>query len=317
MTDARYAGLDVGATNTRAVVADSGGKLHGRARRRTPQADGRTVTAAVVRTLREACEDAAVGPEDLVSVGVGTLGPVDTDAGAVVEPPNLPAERIDLADPLVGATGADVHLRNDAIAGVVGERRFTDAPVNTVYLTISSGVGAGACVDGNVLSGWRGNAAEMGHVVVDTEGTMTCGCGGAGHWEAYAGGENVPGYARHLHETEDIETTLDLDAESLHAPAVFAADGRGDPLGETVVERLVRWNTLGVAALVHAFAPELVSIGGAVALENSERVVDPVRERLPDLLATEPPELRVTPLGEDVVVRGALALVLPDGTEAR
>ncbi|MFC7226439.1 ROK family protein [Salinirubellus salinus] len=315
MTDARYAGIDVGATNTRAVVADASGSLVGRARRRTPQADGPTITEAIVWTLREACDDAALDPHALTAVGVGTLGPLDTDAGAVVGPPNLPADRFELVDPLVEATGAEVRLRNDAVAGVVGERRFTDAPENTVYLTLSSGVGAGACVDGNVLSGWQGNAAEMGHVVVDSEGTLTCGCGGAGHWEAYAGGENIPTYARHLHATEGLDTDLDLD--SLDAAGVFAADERGDPLGEAVVDRLVRWNTHGVATLVHAFAPEVVSLGGAVALENSERVVDPVRERLPDLLATAPPTVRVTTLGEDVVVRGALALVLPGSDETR
>lgn len=310
MTDARYAGIDVGATNTRAVVADATGATLGRARDRTPHADGATITEGILATLRRACDTAGVSPAALEAVGIGSLGPLDAAAGAVVGPPNLPAERFELVDPVADLTGAHVELRNDAVAGVVGERRFAGAPENVVYLTISSGVGAGACVDGNVLSGWRGNAAEMGHVVVDPEGTLDCGCGGAGHWEAYVSGENIPTYARHIHETEGVDTELTFDA--LDAEAVFAAEARSDPLAELVVSRVARWNALGVATLVHAFAPEVVSVGGAVALNNPRRVVDPVRERLPSLLVTSPPELRPTPLGEDAVLRGALALVLPE-----
>lgn len=309
MVATRYAGVDLGATNVRAVVADATGEQCGRARTATPQTEGRDITDAVLGTLRDACTVAGIDVTSLGGVGVGSMGPVDTEAGWVY-PVNVRADGVELVAPLADLTGAEVHLRNDAVAGVLGERRFADAPENTVYLTLSSGVGAGACVDGNVLSGWQGNAAEMGHVVVDSDGTLECGCGGAGHWEAYASGENIPTYARHLHESEGIETALDVG--SMDAAAVFAAEERGDPLGEAVVERLVRWNSHGVAALVHAFAPEVVSIGGAVALENSEQVVDPVRERLPELLATAAPTVRVTPLGEDVVVRGALALALPD-----
>lgn len=317
MSDARFAGVGFGVTNTQALVATASGRVLGRARAPTPKsADGDTVAAGVVAVLEEACAAAGTAPETLTAVGVGAAGSTDTADPAVVDSVNHPAGAVPLRAPIADRSGdGRVTLCNDAVAGVLGERRFADAPENTVYLALSSGVGAGACVDGHVLTGWWGNAAEVGHVVVDSTEALSCGCGGAGHWEAYAGGENLPRYARHLHGTEDLETTLDPD--SIDAADLFAAAERGDTLAETVLERLARWNALGVAALVHAYAPEVVSVGGAVALGNPGRVVDPVRERLPDLLAVEPPALRVTPLGEDVVVRGALALALPDGNETR
>jgi glucokinase len=322
-----YAAVDLGATNTRALVAGPDGDERGRARRSTPQADGATVAAAVVATLEAACGAAGVAPGDLEAVGVGSIGPLDADAGAVVDPPNVPAERIDLVDALHDRTGAPVTLENDAVAGIRGERRFTDCPEHAVYLTLSTGVGAGVAVDDHVLRGRRGNAAEVGHLTLVPDG-RPCGCGGTGHWEAYCSGSGIVAHARDLaaagHETG-------LDAEHLDAPAVFEAttpeavlaavtagtdaappDIEADPLATHVLADAVRLNARGVAALAHAYAPELVSIGGAVALSNPGTVVDPVADLLDEaVLAVPAPDIRVTPLGADGGLRGALASVLP------
>lgn len=311
-----YAGVDLGATNLRAAVADAEGSILGEARRSTPRGpDGRAVTDAVVATLEGACRDAGVGPAELSAVGVASIGPLDRTAGAVVDPPNLPdgVERVDLTAPVAELVGSGrVSLHNDAVAGVLGERQFGDAPDNAVYLTISSGVGAGACVDGHVLAGRNGNAAEMGHLTVDPGGLMPCGCGGAGHWEAYCGGRNLPAYAARLRETEGLETSLPLQDGDIDAADVFAAAG-DDPLADVVVERVARWNALGVAALVHAYDPAVVAVGGAVALENERLVVDPIRERVEAHLAVPAPTIRPTTLGESAVVRGAIAGAMTGG----
>jgi glucokinase len=306
-----YAGVDLGATKIRAAVGDADGTILGEDRRPTPtNTTGQAVTDTILASLRAACDAAGAAPTELQAVGVGSLGPLDTDRGVVVDPPNVAGvEEIALRDPLSAAIGEGiVRVQNDAIAGVVAERAYgEDTPDNVVYLTISSGIGAGVCVDGRVLQGWRGNAGEVGHLTLDPDGEMTCGCGGAGHWEAYCSGENIPRYARHLHETGEYETDLALD--SLTAADVFAA--RDDELAAAVVDRVARWNTLGVANVVDAFAPEVVAVGGAVALNNPERVLDPVRNRLADHIVGSVPDLRTTTLGAAVVVRGALASVTP------
>lgn len=299
----RYAGVDVGATTLQAVVGDGDCTVLAREERPTPAGpDGEAVAGAVRATLEEACAGAAVDPTALEGVGVGSMGPLED---GVAHPPNLPGvERIDVAGPLADvAASDDVTVLNDAVAGVVGERHAADpAPGNVVYLTISTGLGAGACVDGHVLRGRHGNAAEVGHLVLDPDGTMTCGCGGSGHWEAYCSGRNVPRYARELHEGE--ETTLAIDGDP-GAADVYAAAGE-DAFATRVVGRVTDWNVLGVANLVHAFAPESVVVGGSVALENPGRVVAPLRERVPERLAIPPPTIRPATLGHDAVAVGAL-----------
>lgn len=312
-----YAGVDLGASNLRTVVADADGTRGGVERRGTPQGPtADAVTEAVLDAIRSACDDAGVPPTSLRAVGIGSIGPLDQTAGAVARSVNLPDElgRISLTEPVAALVDSDaVYLHNDAVAGVLGERLHGGAPADVAYLTISSGIGVGACVDGRVLSGRGGNAGELGHVTVDPDGALRCGCGGRGHWEAYCSGSGVPRFAEHLHEVDPVETAVPVGGDEFSAADVFAHAG-DDRFADHVVERVARYNALGVATIVHAYAPQLVTVGGAVALENPDLVLDPIRDRLPDLVVADAPPLRATELGEDVVVRGALASAMTGGT---
>lgn len=313
---ATYAGVDLGATNVRAVVADADGEVLGSDRRRAPHGPtGLTVTEAVLDTLKAACEAASVDPTGIAAVGIAAAGRLDLAEG-LIEPTNIPVDRIPLTGPVSNLVDTEeVYLHKDVAAGVIGERFHSKRnPDDMVYITISSGIGAGITVDGSVLSGWDGNAGEVGHLTVDPEGRRTCGCGCDGHWEAYCSGANIPAYARLLwRDAGRPETTLPIESEGFDAPDVFAHADR-DAFASDVVSRLAEWNALGVTNVVHAYAPLVVSIGGAVALNNESLVVDPIRERLDELVMVNVPEVRLTTLGDDVVVRGALASALTGGT---
>ncbi|MFC3957841.1 ROK family protein [Halovivax cerinus] len=314
-----YAGIDLGATNLRAVVGDPAGESLAIRRRRTPQGpSGIDVTEAVLETLRDACIETGIEPASIDAAAIGSIGPFDLANGAVVDPANLPdtIDRIPLTGPVERLVETDrVALHNDATAGVIGERFYADRnPDDMCYVTVSSGIGAGICCDGSVLSGWDGNAGEIGHIVVDPAGLLRCGCGRPGHWEAYCSGDGIPAYARAIADREPgVETSLPLESDDLDAERVFDATG-SDPLADLVVDRVADWNVVGIATLVHAVAPMVVSIGGAVATNNPGAVVEPIRERLGSAVISNVPEVRVTALGDDVVLRGALASAITGGT---
>ncbi len=317
-----YAGVDLGATNLRAIVGDETGGPLATSRRRTPRGPtGIDVTEGVLETLRAACADAGIEPTQVRAAAIGSIGPFDLAEGAVVDPANVPdsIDRIPLTGPVGNLLETDdVALHNDATAGVIGERFHADRnPDDMCYVTISSGIGAGLCCDGAVLAGWDGNAGEIGHSVVDPQGRLTCGCGRDGHWEAYCSGTGIPNYARFLADREStVETDLALESPEFTAADVFAAAG-ADPLADRVIERLGHWNAIGVTNLVHAVAPMVVTIGGAVATNNPSLVVEPIRDRLPSLVMSNVPELRLTTLGDDVVLYGALASALTGGSGDR
>lgn len=316
-----YAGIDLGASYVRAIVGDETGEELATSRRETPQGPtGNDVTEGILDTLREATGNAGVEPAALSAVGIGSIGPLDLSAGGLGSPANLPdtIEQIPLVEPISDlAETEEVYLHNDAIAGVIGERFHSDRnPDDMVYLTISTGIGAGVCVDGHVLSGWDGNAGEIGHATLDPEGTMTCGCGQDGHWEAYASGENIPRYVREYYRSGDWETDMPVMDDDFTAPALFEYAG-DDEFADAFIDRLARFNAMGVANIIHAYAPLVIYIGGAVAENNPELVVEKIRERLPEMVFVNMPEIKLTTLGDDVVLEGGLASALTQGTGDR
>lgn len=299
------AGLDIGATTIRGAVADERGRLRATATEPTPR-DRAGIVGTIQTVLRGVADDAGVPLDSMLAVGIGTMGPLDHEAGVVMNPPNVPGvESIAVVDTVADVYDGPVVFENDAVAAAIGEQHFVeDSPENLVYLTLSTGIGVGAIVDGHVLRGASGNAAEIGHVTVAPDSDRRCGCGARGHWEAFCSGRAIPETARRLSEEEDVETSLDL--ETLSSPNLFDAVGT-DPLADRVIERLAAYNAIGVATAVHAYDPSVVHIGGSVATNNPETVVDPIRRLLPDHLVGDPPDVSVTPLGSDAVLRGAVA----------
>jgi glucokinase len=317
-----YAGVDLGATNVRAAVADDSAAVLGSHRRATPRGPtGIDVTEGVLATLREACADAGVDPSEVRAVGIGSIGPLDLAEGTVESPANLPDSvgSVPLVGPIENLVDSDaVYLHNDTVAGVIGERFHADmTPDDMAYVTISSGIGAGVAVDGNVLSGWDGNAGELGHMVVDPQGRRTCGCGRDGHWEAYCSGTNIPEYARMLAEEDgSVDTALPLDDADFSAKDVFDYAG-SDEFARHVVDQVGYWNAIGITNLVQAYAPLVVYVGGAVALNNPDLVLDPIRDHLDGGVFNNVPEVELTTLGDDVVLHGAIASALTAGTGDR
>ncbi|SHG44869.1 ROK family protein [Halobaculum gomorrense] len=318
---AYYVGVDLGATNLRAAVGDDRANIVARAETATPRTSGIAITEAVLGVAREACARAGIDPADVTAAGVASIGPLDLAEGAIDSPANITdIGRVPLVGPLSELLDTDeVHLHNDTVAGVIGERFNSDRnPDDMAYVTISSGLGAGVCVDGHVLSGWDGNAGEVGHMVVDPDGAMSCGCGRDGHWEAYCSGNNIPEYAKHLARTEaaDVATDLSLDDPDFSAVDVFEMHG-SDPLADYVIDRVADWNVIGFTNLANAYAPLVVRVGGAVALNNPDLVLDPVREHLEETTFVNVPDVRLTEMGDDVVLRGALASAITGGTGDR
>ena len=317
-----YAGVDLGATNVRAVIAEGDGTTVGASRAGTPRGPtGIHVTEAVLDTIREACTEAGIDPTQIAAAGIGSIGPLDLAEGAVIDPANLPdsIDRIPLTGPVGNLVDSgEVYLHNDTNAGVIGERFHSDRnPDDMVYVTFSSGIGAGVCCDGEILDGWDGNAGEVGHWIVDPRERLTCGCGKGGHWEAYCSGNNVPEYVRLLSQDDPtIDTALPLESPEFTAKDVFELAGE-DALADHAIDQIAHWNAIGITNVVHAYAPIVVSIGGAVALQNETLVVDPLRERVDELVMTNVPAISLTELGDDVVVEGALASAMTGGTGDR
>src|SRR5712671_2034415 len=182
------AGIDLGGTQVRVALARSDGNLITSVKTKTPLL--KTPQGLVDWAAAEI--DRPRGNQKVTSIAIGAPGPIDLKRGILVNPPNLPWRNVPLASMLSRATGAKVHLANDADMAGLGEfhRGAGRGTRNMVYSTWSTGVGGGLIIDGKLHRGAHGTAGEIGHMIIDPDGPLD-NCGQRGCLEAMAGGASL------------------------------------------------------------------------------------------------------------------------------
>ena len=255
-----------------------------------------------------------VGKVKLVSIGIGTIGPLDIRKGEVVNTPNNPLRRFKLKEPLTKMFNVSTYVVNDCVATVWGEylvgvgRGYS----NVVYITLSTGIGAGVIVNDHLLLGKDGNAHEVGHIVIDFKCKIRCGCGGLGHWESIASGSAIPRYAllkaRRWKGRDTIAYEKAL-AGLLRPEDLFSLWRAGDVFARSIVKDLIKVNAAGMASVINVYDPEVVSVGGSIALKNPDfvKLIFRVVKRY---VTNRMPKLTLTPLGDDAVLIGAAYIAM-------
>jgi glucokinase len=306
-----HVAIDIGATNVRVAVGDYYGIKEKKVENTDTFNGAMGVSAQIIRLI-----DSFKGDEP-ISIGIGSIGPINHKEGVITNTPNYPFNDIPITEPLIEKYKVPVTIVNDCTAAVLGEQMFGAGRgiENLVYVTISTGLGGGAIVDDNLLMGKDGNAVEVGHFTLDPESEVVCGCGCRGHWEAFCSGKNIPGYAEQILRRKDWTTGLlhqlcGGDVKNLSAENIFTAAKEGDEYALDIVHEIGAKNVIGFANIVNAFDPELITIGGSIALRNPDLILNPIKENIEKHIINRVPEILITPLGQDSVILGALALAM-------
>jgi glucokinase len=295
-------GVDLGGTNLRAAAVSREGKMLNKVSGSTPGNAGR---AAVIGDIVNAIQtlQAELPGRTLAGVGVGVPGFILMDQGIVVGAPNLPAfDNYPVRDEIEKLLGARVILENDANAAALGEK-WTGAgrDVNDlILLTLGTGIGSGIIVDGKILRGYLGMAAEIGHTTYSPNG-YPCGCGNTGCVEKYASATAVSSMARLLNLGPDLssEEVFHL-AKSGNPRALQIFDAVGLALGTLL------------ATLINTFNFPLYLLGGgmAAAWELFEASMRAEASRRSFIYRNHPPRIQLTGLGADAGLYGAAYLAL-------
>lgn len=300
---------DIGGTQIRAAVVREDGRIL--ARHGAPTRPELGLPAAAERlALLFGGVAAAAGAPDFDAVGVSTAGPVDPSTGIYRHPPNLPGWHEQTMVPLLESTlDVPVRVGHDATLAALAETRLGHrrGARHLLYVTISTGIGAGIVADGRPVTGSAGGAGEVGHLIVDPGGAP-CGVGCPGCLEGAASGAAIARTARAAVAMGAV-TTLGADAT---AAEVFAAADAGDPLADAIVSTAIRHLATGLAGLLAVFDPEVIVLGGGVTAglrPRWETLIDLVREtalpRYADRVPIEP-----TTLGDDASLLGAALAAL-------
>ena len=264
-------GLDMGGTNIRTAAVSKNGEvlliLRAPARANGTATETVANISAQVLALQNAARRAGLGRA--LAIGVAVPGPLNVRTGVVYAAPHVKAWRsFPLRRHLERVLGRAIIVENDANAWTLGEywRGAARGCKNVVLLTLGTGIGGGLIVDGKLVHGRSGMAAELGHVGVEADG-MPCDCGSRGCLEAYASASGLCGLLKQRLHLEDEE----LPAQYLDRGGEFSARGLtraargGDPLAIEMFEVAGRYLGIAIASFINTFNPEKVVIGGGVA----------------------------------------------------
>ncbi len=312
-----YVGVDVGGTKIQASLLGECGRVHSQQRRPTPR--GVSVSRTVrefVSTVTDLLRDADVAPAQLAGIGVAVPGVVDPDGGTVVFAPNLAIGGSAIVERFEKAFGVQTILGNDcnlAALGVAwcGAGRGCES---VAVVLPGTGIGGGFVRRGELWTGSRQSAMEIGHMVMEIGGPK-CGCGNRGCLEAIASRTAMERDIRAAvarGESTVLTDLLDGDLGVIRSSMFSKALAKRD----TVVTHIVRHaaEVLGHACVNvrHLLDPEVIVLGGGVIeacgsfmLPTIERIV--AADKLPG--SRENRGVRLSSLGDDAVVLGALAAV--------
>ena len=271
-------GIDLGGTNIVAGVVDENFNIVATAKRKTncPRPAEEIVNDMAEISL-EAIAKAGIKVEDIESAGVGSPGSINPTDGVVVYSNNLGFFNLPLSELLKEKTGIDFYLDNDANAAAYGEliAGAGKGVNNFVMITLGTGVGGGAIIDGKMLTGSNYAGGELGHTVIDINGQM-CSCGRQGCFEAYASATALIRQTKQAMVKYPSSVMWDIvkgNIDAVNGLTAFDAMRKGDEAGKAVVDKYVYYLSVGIANMINIFQPEILCIGGGVSKEGDNIIV--------------------------------------------
>ncbi|WP_294769014.1 ROK family protein [uncultured Rhodoferax sp.] len=306
--------VDIGGTKVAVNVADSRG-VRGKVSEPTAkEGENDALARQIIRLIGESCALAGIAVADIGAVGVATCGPFVINQGMVeLAGPNicgglagkargLPNDWVTaLLEAPLKAAFPNVRVENDGVGALEAERRWgaLQGLDHCAYVTWSTGIGMGLCVDGHILRGKNGNAGHAGHTFVISNDDALCGCGLVGDVEGLVAGNAIPRRFGHAGFSD--------------AAALFVAARAGDARATAIVDGLCEVMGRTLFNMVATLDLQRISVGGSVFWHNRDYLLPKLQAYLQGKLPALTNGVEVVPagLGEQVGDYAALALVVP------
>ncbi len=316
MKDQFVTGVDLGGTKIYTAVADLKGRILAEIKAPTEAGKGIDfVLNKVVATVRQVSKNAGL-PEIPAYLGIGAPGPLDPQSGFVYQAPNLGWRDIPLKMLLEQALQVNVTVGNDANLAALGEFCFGDykGTSNLIYITVSTGIGCGLILDGELYQGADYSAGEIGHFTLEPDG-LVCSCGNRGCLETIASGTAIARFAKELAQqgkgTGIVKAAGGL-IEGITAEAVSRAAASGDQEALGILDKTGRALGLGFSYIVNLLNPSLILLGGGAMKAGPplwQAINDELKRRV---IKSNIKNLKVFPatLGDRSGLFGAIACAL-------
>lgn len=310
-------GIDIGGTKCAAVLGQTnGGQIQILDKRSIPTpSDPHEAIEKLSLMLASMLDEQQL---TLQAIGISCGGPLDSEAGLILSPPNLPGwDRVEVIRPFASRFGVPVGLQNDANACALAEWQWGagKGTRHMIFLTFGTGMGAGLILNGQLYSGTNDMAGEVGHMRLASDGPV--GYGKAGSFEGFCSGGGIARLGRSmveewLQEGKHTDIVTDGSLDSITAKSISEAAVAGDELALAIMEKVGRKLGQALAILVDILNPERIVIGSIYARQQA--LLEPyMREELNrEALAVSLNACRIVPsgLGEQVGDAASLSVAM-------
>ena len=311
-----HIGVDIGGTNIKVGLVDSSYNSVSVVSCKTAlPRSGESVCDDIVTLINETIEKMGIAISQIKDIGIGCPGTINPASGIVEYANNLGWHKFPLQKYIEDKfeNKISVNIANDADAAAVGEFFAGSAKgaESAVVITLGTGVGSGAIVNGKLVYGRYHGGGEIGHMVIEYNGKQ-CTCGRKGCFEAYSSATGLINLTKEeMQKSPDsLMWKLAANFESVDGKTAFDAKYQRDEAGARVVARYIDYLACGIANVVNIYQPEVISIGGGVCNQGDD-ILLPLREIVAgEAYGTPTPntEIRICTLGNDAGMIGAALL---------
>ena len=263
--DKKYViGIDLGGTKINSVLSDFNGNIVSQCTVYTEAFRGKEhVLNKIMMTIDKVLQNADKTIEEIRAIGIGSPGPLDYKNGTIITTPNLPFINFNIIKPIICKYNVPAYLDNDANVAAIGEFLFGagQGTKNMIYVTVSTGIGGGAIINGNIYRGHTFNALEIGHMTIEPNGPR-CNCGNYGCAEAVASGTAIARQGKEAIKRGEITSLSQY--ENVTAYEVFSEAEKGDKTSLDIINKSLNYLGICISNIITSFDPEMIIIGGGV-----------------------------------------------------
>jgi len=305
-------GIDIGGTAVKVGLFNTDGVLLNNWDFNTRKTEnGKDILKDVVHFIEDKMSELKLNKEDVLGIGIGIPGPV-RDNGDVLELANLGMGHFNIEEEMKNLTSLKVKAGNDANVAALGEFWMGGGKGyhNMVLVTLGTGVGGGIVLNGTLIAGSNGAAGEIGHICVNENEELTCGCGKKGCLEQYASATGIVRVAKGIMEANE-EASKMRTYQELSAKVVFDCAKEGDKLALMAVEKSCYYLGLALAHIAQVIDPEIFVIGGGVS--KAGVIITETTKKYYQrytMNALKDREFKLATLGNDAGIYGAAKLIL-------
>jgi glucokinase len=316
-------GVDIGGTWTRVAICtlDLQEENIWKTRIKTPKEDKYSIGNSICKILADLSEKYQIKKEQVLGMSIASAGPLNPETGILFNNSNLGFRTIPLKEPIESNfPELPLYFINDGNAAVLGVHFFEANELeknNLAYVTMSTGIGGGVICNGHLILGKEGNAAEIGHALVEPRSTVKCNCGSIGCWEAYSSGTGVRNRTLTTLVGGKLNGEILLkivgnDESKITAKEIFQAAKAGDELSKNVIDDSIFYTKVGVGLINNFYDCSSIYFGGAM-MKDKDQIIPHLTEQFETdpfkFTINNPPKIKITKFEDEIGLRGAMVFI--------